>query len=256
MLVWRFIPDRPAHSTPADDAHGPSNSGQLLASIKQIPEYLILAAVTFAGIGFPGFIVKIFPIQEFGFSETQVGIPIGIGALVLAAASVPMSKFGERIGRVRAVHVGLALSAVGMWVVGIGMFIPALRHPWVLGIAGLPVGIGFLLTIPAWFASVSDLDKTRRGANIGAVMTAQGLGTIVGPVIGAFVIVTMQNYLASFGVFVLVIFGRTITIDLSFLGEMVPVIQGAIFVVIVLAFRKGLVGEIAEWWKTRGRKAS
>ena len=42
----------------------------------------------------------------------------------------------------------------------------------------------------------------------------------------------MQNYLASFGEFVLVI-------------------QGAIFVVIVMAFRKGLVGEVADWWKSR-----
>ena len=44
----------------------------------------------------------------------------------------------------------------------------------------------------------------------------------------------MQNYFASFGEFVLVI-------------------QGTIFVVIVMAFRKGLVGEIAEWWKLRRR---
>jgi len=63
-----------------------------------------------------------------------------------------------------------------------------------------------------------------------------GLGTMVGPVVGAFIIVTMQNYLASFGEFVLVI-------------------QGVIFVVIVMAFRKGLVGEIAEWWKARRRVA-
>jgi branched-chain amino acid transport system permease protein len=63
-----------------------------------------------------------------------------------------------------------------------------------------------------------------------------GLGTNTGPVLGAFVIVAMQNYFASFGEFVLVI-------------------QGAIFVVIVMAFRKGLVGEIGDWLKAR-RKAS
>jgi len=62
-----------------------------------------------------------------------------------------------------------------------------------------------------------------------------GLGTIIGPVVGAFVIVTMQNYLAS-------------------LGEFVLVIQGLIFVVIVMAFRKGLVGELGEWWKRRSAR--
>ena len=76
--------------------------------------------------------------------------------------------------------------------------------------------------------------------HVGAAMSGEvvlmalvgGLGTIVGPVIGAFIIVTMQNYLASAGEFVLVI-------------------QGAIFVVIVMAFRKGVVGELGEWWKKR-----
>jgi branched-chain amino acid transport system permease protein len=53
-----------------------------------------------------------------------------------------------------------------------------------------------------------------------------GLGTVFGPVVGAAVIVTMQNYLAE-------------------MGAWVTVIQGAIFVTVVLAFRRGIVGEIA-----------
>jgi MFS family permease len=53
-------------------------------------------------------------------------------------------------------------------------------------VGGLPLGLGFLLTIPAWMASVSDIDPKRRGANIGAVMTAQGLGAIIGAPIGGF----------------------------------------------------------------------
>ncbi len=52
-----------------------------------------------------------------------------------------------------------------------------------------------------------------------------GLGTVFGPVVGAAVIVTMQNYLAE-------------------MGAWVTVIQGAIFVACVLVFRRGLVGEI------------
>jgi len=53
-----------------------------------------------------------------------------------------------------------------------------------------------------------------------------GLGTVFGPVVGAAVIVTMQNYLAQFGAWVLVI-------------------QGGIFIACVLAFRRGILGEIA-----------
>jgi branched-chain amino acid transport system permease protein len=54
-----------------------------------------------------------------------------------------------------------------------------------------------------------------------------GLGTIFGPVVGAFIIIAMQQYLAEFGQWVLVI-------------------QGVIFVACVLSFRRGIVGEVAQ----------
>ena len=53
-----------------------------------------------------------------------------------------------------------------------------------------------------------------------------GLGTVFGPVVGAALTTGMENYLAQF-------------------GDWVTVTQGAIFVVCVLAFRRGIVGEIA-----------
>jgi branched-chain amino acid transport system permease protein len=57
-----------------------------------------------------------------------------------------------------------------------------------------------------------------------------GLGTLFGPVVGAAVIVTMQNYLAQ-------------------LGSWLTVVQVLVFVVCVMLFRKGLVGEIANLLK-------
>lgn len=84
------------------------------------------------------------------------------------------------------------------------------------------------------FATLTDVSAGMSGEVVLMALVG-GLGTVLGPVLGAFIIVAMQNYLASFGEFVLVI-------------------QGAIFVVIVMAFRKGLVGEIGDWWRAR-RKA-
>ena len=81
------------------------------------------------------------------------------------------------------------------------------------------------------FATLTDVSAAMSGEVVLMALVG-GLGTIIGPVVGAFVIITMQNYLASAGEFVLVI-------------------QGVIFVVIVIAFRKGLVGELAEWWRKR-----
>ncbi|MFV0296005.1 MAG: branched-chain amino acid ABC transporter permease [Hyphomicrobiaceae bacterium] len=64
-----------------------------------------------------------------------------------------------------------------------------------------------------------------------------GVGTIFGPVVGAGIIVSMQNYLAT-------------------LGEWVLVIQGVIFVACVMLFRRGVVGEIKEFFRVRRAKAA
>jgi branched-chain amino acid transport system permease protein len=62
-----------------------------------------------------------------------------------------------------------------------------------------------------------------------------GMGTILGPALGASIIVTMQNYLSGF-------------------GSWVNIIMGVTFVVCVLAFRRGIVGEIANFVTARSKK--
>lgn len=89
----------------------------------------------------------------------------------------------------------------------------------IAGLAGATKAIVFQL------ASLTDVHWTMSGEVV--LMTLLGgLGTIFGPVVGAAVIITMQNYLAQ-------------------LGAWVTIIQGIIFVVCVLAFRRGIIGEIA-----------
>ena len=76
-------------------------------------------------------------------------------------------------------------------------------------------------------ASLSDVSFQMSGEVV--LMTLLGgMGTLYGPVVGAVVVVAMQNYLAQ-------------------MGEWVTVIQGAVFVACVLLFRRGIVGEIAHW---------
>jgi branched-chain amino acid transport system permease protein len=79
-------------------------------------------------------------------------------------------------------------------------------------------------------ASLTDVQFATSGEVV--LMTLLGgMGTIYGPVIGAFIVVAMQQYLGQY------------------LGEWVTVIQGSIFVVCVLLFRRGIVGEIAAFFK-------
>jgi len=95
------------------------------------------------------------------------------------------------------------------------------------GLAGSVKAIVFQL------ASLTDVHWTMSGEVV--LMTLLGgMGTIFGPVVGAFIIIALESYLAGF-------------------GEWVTVITGAIFVVCVLAFRRGIVGELAAWWaRSRG----
>ena len=74
-------------------------------------------------------------------------------------------------------------------------------------------------------ASLTDVHWAMSGEVVLMTLVG-GLGTIFGPVAGAFVIVAMQNYLNA-------------------LDQWVTVIQGAIFVACVLLFRRGVIGEVA-----------
>ena len=201
LTVWRGVPREEPHgdaSPVPEAAHSPSVAelvesdvhagpglGEFMRSVREIPSYLLLAAVTFMGIGFPMVVVKNFALDEFKLSESGFGALVLPGAIGMAIFSAPLTKIGERIGRPRAVHRGLLLCAAGLAVVCLGAVIPFFHKTWALGLGGIPIGLGFLLTIPAWTAAVSDIDPKRRGSNVGAVMTAQGLGAIVGAPIGA-----------------------------------------------------------------------
>jgi branched-chain amino acid transport system permease protein len=86
------------------------------------------------------------------------------------------------------------------------------------GLAGATKAIVFQL------ASLTDVTWQMSGEVVLMTLVG-GMGTVFGPIVGAAIIVSMQNYLSGF-------------------GEWVLVIQGAIFVATVLLFRRGIVGEL------------
>jgi len=87
------------------------------------------------------------------------------------------------------------------------------------GLAGATKAIVFQL------ASLTDVHWSMSGEVV--LMTLLGgMGTVFGPVLGALAIITMENYLSQ-------------------LGAWVTVVQGGIFVLCVLTFRRGVVGELA-----------
>ncbi len=78
-------------------------------------------------------------------------------------------------------------------------------------------------------ATLTDVHSSTSGEIVLTTLLG-GMGTIFGPAVGALVVTSMENYLAQFGAWV------TVT-------------QGAIFMICVLAFRRGIVGEIASFLK-------
>jgi len=89
----------------------------------------------------------------------------------------------------------------------------------IAGLGGATKAIVFQL------ASLTDVHWSMSGEAVLMTLVG-GMGTVLGPVLGAAVIVAMENYLAEF-------------------GQWVTIIQGFVFIICVLAFRRGVVGEVA-----------
>jgi len=90
---------------------------------------------------------------------------------------------------------------------------------------------GSLKALVFQLASLTDVHWTMSG-DVLLMTLLGGLGTVFGPVVGAFAVIAMQNYLAPFGQWVLVI-------------------EGVIFVVCVLVFRRGIIGELAAFLRVK-----
>jgi branched-chain amino acid transport system permease protein len=96
------------------------------------------------------------------------------------------------------------------------------------GLAGATKALVFQL------ASLTDVHWHTSGEVV--LMTLLGgMGTVLGPIAGAFVVVMIENKFAD-------------------AGDWVTILQGLIFIAVVLLFRKGIVGEAVEWWHRRRRQ--
>lgn len=96
---------------------------------------------------------------------------------------------------------------------------------------------GSLKAIALGLATLTDVDFSTSAAVVLMVLLG-GLGTLMGPVVGAIITVSMDEYLAGIGI-------------------PVPVVIGVIFVFIILIFRRGIVGEFLYYlnrWQTRGAR--
>lgn len=106
---------------------------------------------------------------------------------------------------------------------------------------------GSLKTLVLGFATLSDVHWTTSGHVI--LMTLMGgLGTLSGPLLGSAVVVALENKIGEFGGFL----AHATGVEwFSTLGESVTIVTGLIFVLCVLLFRKGIMGELIAWLQRR-----
>jgi len=94
---------------------------------------------------------------------------------------------------------------------------------------------GALKALVFQIATLTDVSWTTSGEALLMVIVG-GVQTLAGPLVGALVVVTMQNYFASF-------------------ADVVLMLQGLVFIVVVLVFRRGVVGEWQAWRQRRAARA-
>ncbi len=140
--------------------------------------------------------------------------------VLLGSYRLTYSPFGQVLRAVRdsesrATSLGLNVRTIKLTVFAISATIS--------GLAGSMKAIIFQI------ATLVDVHLTTSGEVVLMTLIG-GVGTVLGPVVGAAVLVTSQNYLAGF-------------------GQWVTFIQGFIFVVLVLAFREGIVGLLIRLWR-------
>ncbi|MBC7575727.1 MAG: branched-chain amino acid ABC transporter permease [Herminiimonas sp.] len=110
------------------------------------------------------------------------------------------------------------------------------------GLAGLA---GATKTVVLGFETLTDAHWSMSGLVVLMTLVG-GLGTIVGPIVGAIIIIALENKLGELGNFL----ADYTTVEwFRSLGESVTIVTGLIFIVCVLAFRRGIVGEIVARFK-------
>jgi len=183
LIAWRFYPRDGRVPNGAGSAPGEKLSlGAFLNALRIAPGHMLLAFVVFFGIGLIMLLVKLYAMDEFGVSETLFGVGLVVPALAIAVLSLPLGRLADWLGRTRSIRLGLMLAAGVVWSV-VAPSQPPIA--WVLVAAALGA-VSFVLTFAAWMAELSEIDPERRGMMLGAAGTAQGVGSILGALIGGF----------------------------------------------------------------------
>jgi branched-chain amino acid transport system permease protein len=108
---------------------------------------------------------------------------------------------------------------------------------------------GATKTLVLGFETLTDVHWSMSGLVVLMTLVG-GLGTLVGPIVGAIIIIALENKLGDLGN----LLANITTIEwFRTIGDSVTIVTGLIFIVCVLAFRRGIVGELMAYVERNGK---
>lgn len=155
---------------------------------------VLVVLVIFMDMTIYGLLIPVFPqyAPRLGVDEPVIGVIFGIYAAMLLLFSIPMGLLSDRMGRRPLIVVGMLLLALATALFG---FSTTVTH---LVVARTIQGVSAAATWSAGLALLADTcDPARLGEKMGIALSAVGLGTVLGPVVGG-LLFEYVGYMATF----------------------------------------------------------
>ncbi|MDK2891039.1 MAG: hypothetical protein PWR21_1671 [Methanoculleus sp.] len=155
---------------------------------------VLVVLVIFMDMMIYGLLIPVFPqyAPRLGVDEPVIGVVFGIYAAMLLLFSIPMGLLSDRVGRRPLIVVGMLLLALATALFG---FSTTVTH---LVVARTVQGVSAAATWSAGLALLADTcDPSRLGEKMGVALSAVGLGTVLGPVVGG-LLFEYAGYTATF----------------------------------------------------------
>ena len=145
-------------------------------SLAQLATSLVPQIIA-AGVLIPIVVPYLEVVRGLNERELLVLMVLGMGSGLLLLA--PAGRMGDRLGRRRT--YGLGLGAVAVLLIAV----PYCHSLWLLALDFIGMGIGYAFVLPAWNSILLRLlPEDIRGAGLGILMTVEGMGGVVGPLVG------------------------------------------------------------------------